>query len=218
MNSARLADLLRPFLADSEPAPKLVSQLQLYLDLLLRWNARINLTAVRDPEQIVRRHFGESLFAGRALKRHLESSKTLADVGSGAGFPGIPIKLLLPEIDLTLIESQNKKATFLREVVRMLELKNVAVFCGRAEQWKATADIVTLRAVEKFERVLPVAADLAGEHGVLCLLIGEEQLEAARRLVGDRWLWQRPIAVPDSAARRIAIAQRTDNPSNTSPD
>ena len=210
MNSARLTDLLRPSLADSELAPKLVDQLQLYLDLLLRWNARMNLTAVRDPEQIVTRHFGESLFAAHALKRYVHNAKTLADVGSGAGFPGIPIKLLLPELELTLIESQNKKATFLREVVRTLGLENVQVFCGRADQWNSTADIVTLRAVEKFERVLPIAANLVAERGMLCLLIGAEQIEAARRLIGDRWLWQQPIAVPNSAARRIAIAQRAD--------
>src|SRR5271165_4319531 len=133
MHSTRLAELLRPFLDGTVPGPKLVDLLQLYLDLLLRWNARINLTAVRDPEHIVTRHFGESLFAAQALKPHLENSKTLADVGSGAGFPGIPIKLLLPQIELTLIESQSKKATFLREVVRALKLEKANVFCGRAE-------------------------------------------------------------------------------------
>jgi 16S rRNA (guanine527-N7)-methyltransferase len=207
MDRIRLAELLTPFLAGVDPEPKLVEQVQLYLDLLLRWNARMNLTAVRDPEQIVTRHFGESFFAAQLL-HGLCAAKTLADVGSGAGFPGVPIKLLLPETELTLIESQNKKATFLREALRTLAIENAVVFCGRAEQWNATADVVTLRAVEKFERVLPVAAALVAEHGALCLLIGEDQLEPARRLLGEEWTWQPPTAVPNSAARRVAIAQR----------
>src|SRR5271165_3527825 len=208
MDSSRLAELLQPFLAGTEPAPELLHHLQLYLDLLLRWNARVNLTAVRDPEQIVTRHFGESLFAAHVLKRRIENPATLADVGSGAGFPGIPIKLLMPEIELTLIESQNKKATFLREVVRTLQLGEVQVFCGRAEQWNGEAEIVTLRAVEQFERALPVAADLVAEKGLLGLLIGADQLSAAHQLVTAGWQWFDPVAVPASTSRIIAVAHR----------
>src|SRR5579863_3865218 len=152
MEPSRLAELLRPFLAGTQPSPELLEQLQAYLDLLLRWNTRVNLTSVRDPEQIVTRHFGESLFAAKVLAQHsvAEHAGSLADVGSGAGFPGFPIKLLMPELALTLIESQNKKATFLREVARELALQGVTVFCGRAEEWNGAADIVTLRAVEQF--------------------------------------------------------------------
>ena len=210
MERQRLADLLRPFLA--EASPRLFEQLQRYLDLLLRWNSRINLTAVRDPEQIVTRHFGESLFAGQVLARHLGlgADTTLADVGSGAGFPGIPIKLLVPELDLTLIESHNKKATFLREVVRALGLEGVSVFCGRAEQWTGTADIVTLRAVEQFARAMPLAARLVRDDGILCLLIGGGQLSQARSLLGEGWTWPNLIAVPQSSSRKIAIAQRAN--------
>src|SRR5215468_9629830 len=128
LEASRISALLTPFFADHHPPPQLIAQLQTYLDLLLRWNARVNLTAIRDPEQIVTRHFGESLFAARVLRdagafdRATEASPTLSDIGSGAGFPGIPIKLVEPQIPLTLIESQNKKATFLREVIRALEL------------------------------------------------------------------------------------------------
>ena len=210
MDSTRLAQLLRPFFPDSELTPALVNQLQRYLELLLRWNARVNLTSVRDPEQIVARHFGESLFTAQVLARHVadRASTTLADLGSGAGFPGIPIKLVMPALDVTLIESQNKKATFLREVVRALALDRAHVFCGRAEQWQATADIVTLRAVEQFARVLPVAAKLAGPSGLLCLLIGENQIDTTRQLLRDGWNWREPTAVPDSLARRIVIAER----------
>ncbi len=212
MDNTRIAELLQPFLGGSELPPKLLDQVRLYLELLLRWNARVNLTAVRAPEQIVTRHFGESLFAAQVLARHTASHRaratTLADVGSGAGFPGIPIKLLMPGIELVLIESHNKKATFLREVVRALSLDHAQVFCGRAEQWQGTADIVTLRAVEQFAHALPIAANLVGEGGLLCLLIGQQQVGAAHQLTTGAWRWSEPIAVPNSAARRIVVAHR----------
>src|SRR5579871_4821290 len=105
MDNFRLVELLQPFLGGIEASPRLIEQLQVHLDLLLRWNARVNLTAVRSPEQIVARHFGESLFTALTLSRHpaFQPAGTLADVGSGAGFPGIPIKLLLPGLELILI-------------------------------------------------------------------------------------------------------------------
>ena len=209
MDHDRLAELLRPFYAGAELSPHLLDQLRIYLDLLLRWNARMNLTAIRDPEQIATRHFGESLFAGSVLRTGAQSGPKLADVGSGAGFPGIPIKLAMPDLELTLIESQNKKATFLREVVRALNLQGVNVFLGRAEEWKGPADIVTLRAVEQFVRVLPVAAALVADGGELALLIGAGQVDAARQLLTDGWNWSDPVAVPDSATRVIAVAQRS---------
>src|SRR6185369_12464 len=114
-----------------------------YLELILRWNARTNLTAVRDPEGIIQRHFLESIACARMLPVGIA---TLLDFGSGAGLPGIPIALCRPEIAVTLAESQGKKAAFLREAVRGLEL-NPAVFAGRAESLPTQFDCVTLRAV-----------------------------------------------------------------------
>src|SRR5580704_13757232 len=117
LSEDRIATLLTPFLPS--PPPNILPKLSAYLELLLKWNARTNLTAIRDPEEIVRRHFGESLFAGL----HLASeANTLLDFGSGAGFPGLPIAILRPDIAVTLAESQNKKSTFLREAVRTLRL------------------------------------------------------------------------------------------------
>jgi len=212
MDETRLAELLQPFLLGTEPAPQLLRQLQLYLDLLWRWNGRVNLTAVRDPEQIVTRHFGESLFAAGVLTKNLEAdcaaASSLADVGSGAGFPGIPSKLAMPHIQLTLIESQNRKATFLREALRTLNLTGAEVFSGRAEQWRKTADVVTLRAVEQFASILPIAASLVSTGGRLCILIGAGQFAIARSLTPE-WSWTDPTPVPVSAARIVAIAQRS---------
>src|SRR6202041_1504910 len=116
LSESAIAALLIPYL---NPPAAILPQLSAYLDLLLKWNARTNLTAIRNPEEIVRRHFGESLFAARHLDPNTSS---LLDFGSGAGFPGLPIALLRPDVQVTLAESQNKKATFLREVVRNLAL------------------------------------------------------------------------------------------------
>jgi len=208
MDPARIAELLRPFTGEAELPAVMLEQFRLYLDLLLRWNARVNLTAVRDPEQIVTRHFGESLFAARMLDPQAAGPITLADVGSGAGFPGIPIKLWALHLELTLIESHNKKATFLREALRTLKLNHAQVFCGRAEQWGQTADLVTLRAVEHFERALPVAEALVRPGGKLCLLIGSSQMKSAQELSGEQWTWHDPLPVPLSTGRVVVIGER----------
>jgi 16S rRNA (guanine527-N7)-methyltransferase len=206
MENTRIADLLQPFISGAELSPELLERLRNYLDLLLRWNARMNLTAVREAEQIVTRHFGESLFAARVLLND-RLTGTLADVGSGAGFPGIPLKLWSSATHLTLIESQNKKATFLREALRTLKLE-AEVFHGRAEQWGGTADLVTLRAVEKFESIVPVAAQLVAPAGRLGLLIGAKQVAAACEMLGERWSWRDPIAIPRSSDRVVAVANQ----------
>lgn len=181
MNASRIAELLNPYIVGLELPPGIYDQLGAYLEILLRWNAKTNLTAIRDPEQIVTRHFGESLFAGSVLfgdessggMRDAQSpSSTLADLGSGAGFPGLPIKLAFPVLQVTLIESQNKKATFLKEVIRALRLDGIEVYSGRAERWGKQVDLVTLRAVEKFRATLPIARTLVVTGGRLCLLIG----------------------------------------------
>ena len=210
METARIAELLAPFSGGEALPQQLIEALQRYLDLLLRWNARVNLTAVRDPEKIVTRHFGESLFAARVLLRGRDAAaaSTLVDVGSGAGFPGVPMKLFAPQLELTLIEAHNKKAVFLREVVRRLGLDRAEVFGGRAEHWAQTADLVTLRALEQFERALPVAAKLVAEDGRLGLLIGARQVLTAQEVLGKQWRWWEPVGVPLSQARVVLRAER----------
>jgi 16S rRNA (guanine527-N7)-methyltransferase len=167
-----IRDLLTPYLP--EVLATLLPQLSTYLDLLLKWNARTNLTAIRDPEEIVRRHFGESLFAARHLDPATPDSGTvtLLDIGSGAGFPGIPIALLQPGIQVTLAESQSKKASFLREALRTLNLPNAGVWAARAETLPASRQfrIVTLRAVDDMEAALAVARARVAPGGQLALL------------------------------------------------
>jgi 16S rRNA (guanine527-N7)-methyltransferase len=166
LSEAEIATLLTPFLPS--PSPDILSKLSAYLELLLKWNARTNLTAIRDPAEIVRRHFGESLFAGLHLA---PEANTILDFGSGAGFPGLPIAILCPNVSVTLAESQNKKATFLREVVRTLGLK-VEIWASRAETMPEGIHFhtVTLRAVDNMAVALAAAAPRASND--LLLLTG----------------------------------------------
>jgi 16S rRNA (guanine527-N7)-methyltransferase len=202
MEAARIAQLLTPYLGEQTLTDHQLSAISLYVDLLLKWNARMNLTAVRDPEQIVERHFGESLFAARHLLTP-SSEVSAADIGSGAGFPGIPIGIYAPGIKLTLIESHGKKAIFLREVARALGSTNINIFQARAEDWDGAAELVTLRAVEKFESVLPVAASLVAQGGTLALLIGAKQAKEAATLLPLQATEELPI--PGSRERVLKV-------------
>jgi 16S rRNA (guanine527-N7)-methyltransferase len=203
---SELTELLEPFTACPLSTDQL-EQLHAYLDLLLKWNAKISLTAVRKPEDIIQRHFGESLFAGE--QTGVVEASTLIDVGSGAGFPGVPMAILAPRAQVTLIESQQKKAAFLREVVRALELKTVSVYAGRAEQLQLKSQIVTMRAVEKFQSSLPIAASLVQPDGKLTLMIGASQAETASQGLPE-FVWTYPIAIPKSRERILLIGKRDD--------
>jgi 16S rRNA (guanine527-N7)-methyltransferase len=217
MDTIRITDLLQPFLRSADDQRLTTNDLlniSTYIDLLLRWNARINLTAIRHPEAIVTRHFGESLFAAthlfpcrRERPRSCSSDETLIDIGTGAGFPGLPIKIWAPHLHLTLIESNQKKATFLREIARALTLTDINVFPGRAEDYPHPANAVTLRAVERFETTLPVAARLVTPTGRLALLISEAQLTRAQDLTPG-FNWAPPAPVPLSSNRILAIGIR----------
>lgn len=229
MDIAQIAALLDPFLEQSLP-PSVLDQISIYIDLLLRWNARISLSAIRSPEEIVTRHFGESLFLARHLfPCHPERSEGTAgvpgsagyrllgtdrcrprvlDIGSGAGFPAFPIKLWAPHIHLTLVESNHKKAAFLREVARALTLTDINVISDRAEVLAARpdfprAEVVTLRAVEHFETVLPQAVTFLASRATLAVLIGVSQIPHLASLTTMKW--RPPIPVPESHARVLSI-------------
>jgi 16S rRNA (guanine527-N7)-methyltransferase len=196
-----LEPLLAPFLLPPLSAEQL-QQLRVYLDLLLKWNAKISLSAVREPEQIVRRHFGESLFTGAHLQAKENSG--LADLGSGAGSPGLPIAIQHPEMKITLIESQQKKVAFLRETIRAVGIRNASVYAGRAEDSKIESQIVTMRAVEKFDVSVATAASLVARGGQLVLLIGSAQAQNARSLL-PKVRWKEPIDIPESRERVLLI-------------
>ena len=194
-SETEIAALLAPYF--DPPAP-ILPRLVLYLDLLLKWNARTNLTAIRGPEEIVRRHFGESLFAARHLDSH---TPTLLDFGSGAGFPGLPIALLHPHIAVTLAESQNKKATFLREAIRTLGL-DVEVWPSRVEAMPPARRFhtVTLRAVDDMPAALAAAKPRATHQLIL--------LASAAPVLSPEFTLETQIPIPGTASSLLLIGAR----------
>jgi 16S rRNA (guanine527-N7)-methyltransferase len=183
-----------------------VFSIQKYMKVLLHWNEKLNLTAIRDPLEILHRHFCESMFGAVALPIH---GGRLADIGSGAGFPGIPMKILRPELNLFLVESNIKRGTFLAEVLRELELVNARVLINRYEDLSedlAPLDYVCSRAVGEFDRLLHWAASDRLSAGRVVLWIGGRDLEEVRKT--PYWEWQDPIAVPQSLRRYLLVGTK----------
>jgi 16S rRNA (guanine527-N7)-methyltransferase len=180
----------------------LTHSFEAYLTLLLRWNARVNLTAIRDVDSILSRHFLESIACARALPSGIA---TLLDFGSGAGFPGIPIALCRPEIAVTLAESNGKKAAFLHEAVRTLGI-SARVLSVRAESLPDRFDCVILRAVDQMGRAVESAARLVGPHGWLALMTTDSELPSLQEVAGSSFSWQTSVLPPASESRLLALA------------
>jgi 16S rRNA (guanine527-N7)-methyltransferase len=194
-----LANIGQPLL-DSEQTKRF----EAYLSLILRWNARVNLTAIRDEEGILKRHFLESIVCARALPAGVA---TLLDFGSGAGLPGIPIAICRPEIAVTLAESQGKKAAFLREAVRVLGI-STNVHSGRAEELRILFDCIILRAVDKMEVAVQAAAKLLRLGGHLALMTTTTALPTLRSTAGSEFTWSEPLHLPGSDDRIVALGLR----------
>jgi 16S rRNA (guanine527-N7)-methyltransferase len=177
-----------------------------YYDLLERWNAKLNLTAIRKPEEVLRRHFLECIFCAQQLPGEIH---TLLDYGSGGGFPGIPIVLCRPEIEVTLAESQAKKASFLREAVRILGL-NAEVYANRVEAMEKQRRFaaVTLRAVDKMEKAVLAAVDRVDRGGWLVLLANPE-------MELPEGFESRILPLPGRNAGSLILASRQDVPRGT---
>jgi 16S rRNA (guanine527-N7)-methyltransferase len=178
-------------------------QFSAYLGLLLRWNARLSLTAIREPAQIIRRHFVECAFAAQHLPADIES---LLDYGSGAGLPGIPFAICRPEIRVTLAEAQGKKASFLREVVRTVGTES-EVYDGRVETMPRGRlfHAVSMRAVEKMELAIPAA--LGRTERYLVLLTTERAAPAHRELTPELD-WMDSIPLPNAEQMILAMGKR----------
>jgi 16S rRNA (guanine527-N7)-methyltransferase len=183
-----------------------IAYFEVYLSLILRWNTRINLTAIRDPQSILQRHFVESIACARALPNGIGC---LLDFGSGAGIPGIPIAICRPEIAVTLAESQGKKAAFLQQAARALKLPmGIQVHAGRAESLAAQFDCVTLRAVDHMEEAVHASTQLVRSGGWLAPMTTAKELERIQLAAGPAFRWSDPILLPGSDQRVLALASR----------
>jgi len=181
------------------------SQVQEYVQLLLKWNKAMRLTTIVDPIEIVSRHFGESMFATSLLP--VENGR-LADVGSGAGFPGLALKIACPHIQVTLIEANKKKSAFLSEVVRSLGLSEVDVLPTRFEETRPSeecANFITARAVGGFSELLRWAGATLARRGHILLWVGGEDITSISTTKG--WIWNPPARIPESQRRYLLVGR-----------
>jgi len=183
-----------------------VLQIQQYIKILLMWNERVNLTAIRDPLEILYRHFCESMYAAVAVP--VEKGR-LADVGSGGGFPGLALKIIRPNLDVFLVESNIKKVTFLAEVIRELGLRGAQVLARRYEELgeeMAPLDYVSSRALGEFPAFLDWAkSELIAAKQVI-LWIGARDLLGIQQI--QSWDWHEPIDVPHSLRRLLLVGTK----------
>lgn len=181
------------------------ANVQKYMDLMKLWGRKMCLTSVREPEEIVRLHFGESIFALSVAK--FEESR-LADVGTGAGFPGLALKLAVPELQVTLIEPNKKKCAFLHEVVRALGLRDVTILPSTYEasgMTKNSLTIITCRALGVDKRVLSWSRDVLNPSGMLVLWVGHDDSEKIRGT--DGWSWSDAALIPGTKGRYILVGR-----------
>lgn len=178
-----------------------VERLLDYIALLELWNGKFNLTAVREPAAMVTRHLLDSL-----VVRPWVAGATLADLGSGAGLPGIPLAIALPRLKVTLVDSNGKKAGFLREAVRVLELPQVEVLQARAETCTGTHDRITTRALASLADMLRWGGHLLARDGVWLAYKGRRpDDELAALPAGYRVTAVERLAVPGLDAERHLV-------------
>jgi 16S rRNA (guanine527-N7)-methyltransferase len=182
--------------------------IQRYIRILLRWNEKLNLTAIRNPLEILYRHFCESMYAAGAIP---VDKGRLTDIGSGPGFPGIPLKIVRPELELCLVEANIKKGTFLAEVVRELQLTNSRVLISRYEELGeevAPIDYVCSRAVGEFGPFLEWAGSNRVQADQVLLWIGGRDLGEVQKM--KNWEWREPILIPQSLQRYILVGKKKE--------
>jgi 16S rRNA (guanine527-N7)-methyltransferase len=205
----QICEALAPFAIS--PNDDQIAKIREYVALLLKWNRSLSLTSITDPVEIVGRHFGESMYASKLLP--VENCR-LADVGTGAGFPGLALKIACPSLHVTLIESNKKKCAFLSEVVRTLKFTDVEIRPERFEEIRPETvhvDLITCRAVGEFKQLLRWSANALVRRGHLLLWVGAEDSTRIARTPG--WTWQPAVRIPDSQRRFILIGRPIDDSS-----
>jgi 16S rRNA (guanine527-N7)-methyltransferase len=204
--------------------PAQLAQFRQYGELLLDWNERMNLTAITAPDQVQTLHFLDALTLAPAIRAWCRSAArddpTVIDIGSGAGVPGIPLKIALPQLRMTLLDATGKRITFLRTAIAALDLRGIGAVQGRAEEqardpeWRDTFDLVTARALARLPTLLewclpfarvgglvlaPKAGDLAAEVA---------QGERAASTLGGLVRGVRPVRLPELPGRALVLIDK----------
>ena len=153
-----------------------LKQLDQFYHLMLEWNEKINLTRITEEQDVYLKHFYDSLTLNKVV--NLKEVNTLCDVGTGAGFPGIVLKIIFPQIKITLIDSLQKRVNYLNEVIKELDLKEIEAIHARGEEYKGSFDVVTARAVANIEKLVGYTMHLVSKNGIFVAMKGniEEEL------------------------------------------
>ena len=167
-----------------EPTEEQLKQLDKFYHLMIEWNEKINLTRITEEQDVYLKHFYDSLTLNKVVD--LKKVNTLCDVGTGAGFPGIVLKIVFPNLKVTLIDSLQKRVNYLNEVIKELELKDIKAEHARGEEYKGQFDVVTSRAVANIEKLVGFTMHLVSKDGIFVAMKGniEEELteEVERKL------------------------------------
>ena len=196
-----------------ELSEKQLNQFYNYMNILIEWNKVMNLTNITEPEEIIQKHFVDSL----TILKSIKENDSIIDVGTGAGFPGIPIKIVFPETRITLLDSLNKRIKFLEEVINKLELKNIETIHGRAEEvahnkkYREKYDIAIARAVAPLnvlsEYLLPFVK-IGGYAICMKGVKGKEEAEEGKnaiKILGGEITSSREFNLPNTEMARTII-------------
>lgn len=199
---------------------KQLSQFYEYMNLLLEWNEKINLTAITEPKEVILKHFIDSL----TINKYIGENKTLADVGTGAGFPGIPLKIYRPDLDVTLVDSLNKRINFLNEVIVKLDLKDINTVHSRIEdfgkdkKYRESFDYVTARAVANLTILSEYLIPISKVNGKCICMKGndiEEEVKNSKNainLLGGKITKVDEFKLPNSdISRNVIIIDKIKN-------
>ena len=149
---------------------KQLEQLDKYYELLIEWNEKINLTRITEYEDVYLKHFYDSLTIAKVVD--LSIKETLCDVGTGAGFPGVVLKIVYPNLKITLVDSLQKRVNYLNEIVKELGLEDIHAIHSRGEDFKETFDVVTARAVANIEKLVTYTMHLVNKNGIFVAMKG----------------------------------------------
>ncbi len=191
------------------PSKEQLSQLEEYYNLLIEWNNKINLTRITEKKEVYLKHFYDSLTIKKIID--LNEYHTLCDIGTGAGFPGVVLKIFYPHLDITLVDAREKKLKFLDEVINKLNLNNIQTKHIRAEEYNEKFDIVTARAVSNIEKLTEYTMHLVKKNGYLIALKGDidsELTEEVKKKINNKYKIEQIIKfnLPIEESKRSLIS------------